>query len=63
MVVVSDALIIATLVMVGLVFLFQIELYRNMLALLNYNSPEAAPPLELRFSQSFLKTHPLLASK
>lgn len=53
---VSEPIVIAVLVIVALIFLFQIELYRNMLALLAYNSPEAAPPLELRFSQSFIKT-------
>lgn len=58
---VSEPIIIAILVIVALIFLFQIELYRNMLALLVYNSPEAAPPLELRFSQSFLKNAPALA--
>lgn len=52
---VSQPIVIAVLVLVTLIFLFQIEMYRNMLALLAYNTPEAAPPLELRFSQSFLK--------
>lgn len=55
---VSEPVVIAILVIVGLIFLFQIELYRNMLALMAYNTPEAAPPLELRFSQSFLNTTP-----
>lgn len=52
---VSEAIVIAILVIVTLIFIFQIELYRNMLMIIMYNSPEAAPPLELRFSQSFLK--------
>ena len=51
---VSEPILIAVLVIVALIFLFQIELYRNMLAILMFYSPEAAPPMELRFSQSFL---------
>ena len=54
---VSEAIVIAILVIVCLIFIFQIELYRNMLMIIMYNSPEAAPPLELRFSQSFTKTN------
>jgi len=51
---VSNSLNIAILVIVVLVFLFQIELYRNLLSILTFYSPEAAPPAELRFSGSFL---------
>lgn len=51
---VSNSLNIVILVVVVLVFLFQIELYRNLLSILTYYSPEAAPPAELRFSGSFL---------
>lgn len=52
---VSEAIVIAILVIVCLIFMFQVELYRNMLMVIMYNSPEAAPPLELRFSNSFVK--------
>lgn len=51
---VSEPILIAILVIVSLVFLFLIEIYRNMLSILMYYAPEAAPPMELRFSQSFL---------
>jgi len=50
----SESLIIAVLIIVALMFLLQIELYRNMLSVINYYAPEAAPPMELRFSQTFL---------
>ena len=51
-------LIIVILVIVCLSFLFQIELYRNILAIVAYYSPESPPPPELRFSTSFLSTEP-----
>lgn len=51
---VDESILIAVLVIVCLIFLFQFELYRNLLAVMNYYSPEPAPPMELRFSQSFL---------
>jgi len=51
---VNDAMVIAILVIVILILLFQVELYRNLLNLLSFYSPEAAPPAELRFSPSFL---------
>ena len=60
---VSVPILIAVLVIVSLLFLFQIELYRNMLAILMYYSPEAAPPIELRFSQSFLNAPKSVAQK
>lgn len=54
----QDTMIICILVFVVLIFLFQIELYRNMLELVSYYAPEAIPPLELRVSRnSFLKPH------
>jgi hypothetical protein len=52
----SESILIAVLVIVILMFLLQIELYRNMLAIVAYNSNEAAPPLDLRFTKSFIDT-------
>jgi hypothetical protein len=51
---VNDAMIISILVIVILILLFLVEIYRNLLNLLAFYSPEAAPPAELRFSPSFL---------
>lgn len=54
----QDTMLICILVFVVLILIFQIELYRNMLALVSYYAPEAIPPLELRVSRnSFLKPH------
>ena len=49
-----EALLIAVLVLVSIMFLFQIELYRNLLAVLAYYRVDASPPVHLRFSGSFL---------
>lgn len=49
-----EAMIIAILVIVALIFVFQFEMYRNMLAIVAFHTPEAAPPMNLRWSNSFL---------
>lgn len=51
---VDQGLLIAVLVVVCILLLFQLELYRNILAIMVYYSPEAPPPSELRTSTSFL---------
>lgn len=52
----EETLIISTLAVVVLILVLQIELYRTLLNLLQFYSPEAPPPAELRFSPSFLST-------
>ncbi len=49
----DDAILIAILVIVCLILLFQVELYRNVLGILVYYSPEAPPPNELLFNSFF----------
>jgi len=53
---VDQGILIAVLVIVCLIFIFQIELYRNILAIMVYYSPDAPPPAELRLSSSFLSS-------
>jgi len=54
----QDTMLICVLVFVVLIFIFQIELYRQLLTVTSYYAPEAIPPLELRVSRnSFLKPH------
>jgi hypothetical protein len=50
----SDAMLIAILVIVSVMFLFQIEMYRNLLSLAHYYAQDSPLPPELRFSASFL---------
>lgn len=50
----SDAILIAVLVIVCVIFIFQIEMYRNILALATYYTQDSPLPPELRFSASFL---------
>ena len=52
--VMTETLTIIILVIVALTLVFQIELYRNILHILTYYTPEAAPPKVLRQSDSFL---------
>jgi len=54
----NQALIIGILVVVCVILLFQVEQYRNILAIMVYYSPESPPPKELMFSSSFLSTEP-----
>jgi len=53
---VDQGILIAVLVVVCVIFIFQIELYRNILAIMVYYSPDAPPPAELRLSSSFLSS-------
>lgn len=58
----DETLLIAVLVIVCIMLLFQFELYRNILNILVYYSPDAPPPSELRFSTSFFATEPTAAA-
>lgn len=49
-----ENLVIAILVLVGLLFLFQIEIYRNVLIVTTNYMPETPPPQQLRLPTSFL---------
>jgi len=53
----TEALIIAVLVIVCLMLLFQVEIYRNILALVGHYVQESPLPPELRFSSTFLAPH------
>ena len=53
----EDALVIAILVVVCVILLFQAELYRNILNILVFYSHDAPPPEELSFT-SFLAAGP-----
>ena len=48
------AICISILVIVSFILLFLIEIYRKILNIFEFYSPEAPPPLDFRFSNSFI---------
>lgn len=52
----NEAITIAILVIVCVILLFQVELYRNILNIMSFHSPEAPPPRSLLYS-GFLSTN------
>lgn len=54
----TDTTLIVILVLIGLMFLLLLEMYRQILKISEYYSPDAPPPAQLRFSTSFLTNRP-----
>jgi hypothetical protein len=48
-------LLIGILVIVCVILLFSIEIYKKILAIFEYYTPDTIPPADLLFSKSFLK--------
>lgn len=51
----KETLLIVILVVVVIIVIFLIEIYRNILGLMDYYTPEVKPPKNLEISQTFLK--------
>jgi hypothetical protein len=45
-------LLITIIVLVGIIFLFQIEQYRKIMAIFTFYSHESPPPKEVRYDES-----------
>lgn len=54
----TEILVITCLVLIVCLFLFQVEVYRNVLMLCDFYKPQIAPDPSLRFSDSFLSSAP-----
>jgi hypothetical protein len=54
---VQETLLIVILSIIILILIFLIEIYRNILGLMEYYAPELKPPKDLDISQTFLKNN------